>query len=147
MIGYARRMGNTLNDDLRTIAAFAKRHDLEADLDGSAGPFRALVGYTKNGRWLLYRPINMTSFQEIPGWDGDAIGQTAPANAYHKWDAVAVRVIDGEVNAAIAELAEWTRRLDALGVTTEQFDTRAVGMQRLVSGAKAWGIRLESGAA
>lgn len=139
-------MGNTLNDDIATIERFAAQHELDAELDGQAGSFRPLVGYTRRGSWVLYEPFNLSTYAPLPGWTPEEIRKTCTLHAYEKWPAVAVEVRDGEVNAAIAELAQWTRELEALDVECEDYETRAIGLQKLVSSAKGCGMRVKAAA-
>lgn len=130
----------TLEEKIKKMEEFASKHGIEFSHDGTAG-FREAVGYTYLNNYIMYKPLNMSTYEEIPGFEDDSIGDRAPEDAHHKVQCLAVLVKEGGNEVALDQLYDWTMDMEGMGVEFKTYRTEAVGVQAMLSGTTGMAVR------
>jgi hypothetical protein len=122
------------NEIYQNLQRFANEHKLILEDHGEVGFGRPCVGFLHGHNYVDYNPMNLESFEYIPGFK---IDDPVPSgvNAYHKHDCMAVLVENDDYDEALRQLNEWVKHLESLGtVEIVQYETGARGMQAVISG-------------
>lgn len=125
---------------LETLRAFAERHAITLELDGTVG-VRPCVGFLRGTEYVRYNPFDMTTFEAVAGFEGSEIEDAAPPNAHHEHRCLAV-LIETDKDTAIAELADWALALAELDLELVEYETGARGPQLLITPARGHALRV-----
>lgn len=129
--------------DIETCQRFALAHKLIFEDDGEVGFGRPCVGFiARSGCYVDYDPLDRKTYDPIEDLTCEA-ARPGPdvIDAYHKHHCLAVL---GSGDAAIAQLAAWVHQMDAAGtVRIVEYETGAVGMQAIATGATGYAVVID----
>jgi len=126
------------------LQKFAEKHGLTVEINGEVGFGRECVGLLnpRGDAYVDYNPYSHADDMDIiEEFYIEAFYNTAPPNAYHKHDCLAVL---GSGDAAINELYDWIVAIEALGtVVIREYPTGATGVQAMFLGTTGYCVYIQ----
>jgi hypothetical protein len=129
------------------LSAFAAKHGLVFEDDGTIGFGRECVGLRHGDSYIDINPIHMSTYEPIADLQDDRLHAPGGVNTYDKHDCLVVLVEDGGTIAdAVCQLAYWVQNIDALGeVEIKRYPTGAIGPQAVLTGTSGHCVVIKDG--
>ncbi len=133
-----------MNTTIEKLQKFANDHGVVLQLQGECGFGRPCVGFTHGGNWVDYKPLTMGGdYTPVPGFEDDQIQSSAPPDAYHKHQCLAV-LIETDREKAIAQLGDWVDAMNTIGVEMVDYRTGATGIQAMMTPPIGMAVRAKA---
>lgn len=140
----------------RRLLAFADKHQITLERRGSCGFGRPCVGFTKGIAYVDYHPLDMDTYEEVPGFrsdeDDNRLYAPSGVNAYRKHNILAVLAdfsgneTDEDYEMALDQLMLWVIDLVKQPGVLEVVQYRKGGnplQQMLSGGSMGYAIRFK----
>ncbi len=129
---------------IEKLQKFANDHGVVLDLDGEVGMGRPCVGFRHGNSYVDYNPITMGgNYDDVPGFEDRQIAESAPPDAYHKHQCLAV-LVETDREKAIEQLGDWVDAMNTIGVEMIDYRTGATGIQAMITPPIGMAVRAKA---